>query len=62
MGKGGWSWKRATGITKLKRSVSKTTGIPLTKGGRQRKVGRAVGCNTVIFLVVGISAVITWLL
>jgi len=45
--KGGFSWKRATGVTRVKSKVSRTTGIPLTKSGRQRKVGKAVtggGC------------------
>jgi len=37
--KGGFSWKRAVGITKAKRRVSRATGIPWTKSGRQRKVG-----------------------
>jgi hypothetical protein len=47
MGKGGFSWKRALGVTKAKRKISKATGIPLTKAGRQRKVGKALtggGC------------------
>ena len=51
MGKGGFSWKRATGITKAKRRVSKATGIPLTKSGRQRKIGKMVtrgGCLVII--------------
>lgn len=45
--KGGFSWKTATGITKMKQNVSRKTGIPTTKSGRQRKVGKAVmgsGC------------------
>jgi hypothetical protein len=39
MNKGGFSWKRAVGITNAKRRVSRATGIPWTKSGRQRKVG-----------------------
>jgi hypothetical protein len=39
MGFGGFSWKRAVGITRIKQSVSRKTGVPLTKSGRQRKVG-----------------------
>ena len=35
-----FSWKRALGITKAKRSVAKATGIPTTKSGRRQKVGR----------------------
>jgi hypothetical protein len=45
--KGGFSWKRATGVTRTKQRISRKTGIPLTKSGRQRKVGRMVtggGC------------------
>jgi hypothetical protein len=39
MNRGGWSWKRQLGITNAKRRVSRATGIPWTKSGRQRKVG-----------------------
>ena len=42
MNKGGFSWKRAVGITKIKNKISRATGIPLTKSGRQRKIGKAV--------------------
>ena len=38
-----FSWKRAFGITKLKRSISKATGIPLTKQGRRSKLGKLLG-------------------
>lgn len=37
-----FSLKRAVGITKLKQRVSKTTGIPLTKQGLERKIGGSV--------------------
>jgi len=39
MNRGGFSWKRALGITNAKRKVSRATGIPWSKTGRQRKVG-----------------------
>jgi hypothetical protein len=45
--RGGFSWKRATGVTRTKQRIARQTGIPLTKSGRQRKVGKAVtggGC------------------
>jgi hypothetical protein len=45
--RGGFSWKRAVGISAAKSRVSRKTGIPLTKSGRQRKVGRMMtggGC------------------
>jgi len=35
-----FSWKRALGVTAAKRKVAKATGIPTTKSGRQRKIGR----------------------
>ena len=38
-----FSWKRAFGITKLKRKIAKKTGIPTTKSGRQRKIGKLFG-------------------
>jgi hypothetical protein len=38
-----FSWKRALGITKVKRKISKATGIPMTKAGRQRKLGKLLG-------------------
>lgn len=45
--RGGFSWKRATGVTRTKQRISRRTGIPMTKSGRQRKVGKMVtggGC------------------
>ena len=38
-----FSWKRALGITSAKRKIAKATGIPTTKAGRQRKVGKKLG-------------------
>lgn len=37
MNKGGFSWKRATGISKAKSKIAKATGIPTTKAGMKRK-------------------------
>jgi len=47
MNKGGFSWKRLVGISHAKSQISRTIGIPLTKSGRQRKIGKIVtggGC------------------
>lgn len=38
-----FSWKRTLGITKMKRKISKANGIPTTKAGRQRKLGKLLG-------------------
>lgn len=35
-----WSWRRAVGVTKLERKISRETGIPLTRQGRRALVGR----------------------
>ena len=37
-----FSWKRATGISGIKGKISKNIGIPLTKSGRERKIGRLI--------------------
>lgn len=39
MNKGGFSLKRFLGISSAKSRISRKIGIPLTKGGRQRKAG-----------------------
>jgi hypothetical protein len=60
--KGGFSWKRAVGVTRAKQRVSRKTGIPLTRTGRQRKVGRMMsgGYATlpVVMLLTGLIAVV----
>ena len=61
MNKGGFSWKRFTGLSAAKARISRATGVPLTRSGRHQKIGRSVtggGCALpAIFLLV----VITWL-
>lgn len=37
-----FSLKRALGITKIKQKIARETGIPLTKGGLERKVGSSI--------------------
>jgi hypothetical protein len=39
-----WSWKRASGLSGAKAKLSRKIGIPLTRSGRQRKLGRMMGC------------------
>jgi len=36
---GGFSWNRLLGISAAKSRVSRAIGIPLTRSGRQRKLG-----------------------
>lgn len=42
MNRGGFSWKRLLGITRMKQRISRKIGIPLTKSGRQRKLGKLI--------------------
>ena len=37
-----FSLKRAVGISAAKQKIARKTGIPLTKGGLERKVGKIV--------------------
>jgi len=37
-----FSWKRAVGVSKVKQKIAKKTGIPTTKGGLERKIGRTI--------------------
>ena len=39
-----FSWKRAIGLSAAKGRLSRKIGIPLTRAGRQRKVGQLAGC------------------
>jgi hypothetical protein len=48
---GGFSWRRAIGLSAAKARLSRRIGIPLTKSGRQRKLGQMVsggGCLVVL--------------
>lgn len=37
-----FSWKRALGITKAKQQISRQTGIPTSKAGIERKIGKMI--------------------
>ncbi len=39
-----FSWKRAIGLSAAKGRLSRSIGIPLTRSGRQRKIGQMAGC------------------
>lgn len=54
-----WSWKRAVGISAAKAKLSRQIGIPLTRSGRQRKLGRMLGCCTLLAsMVAGFSTLL----
>lgn len=48
----GFSWKRASGLSAAKSKLSRQLGVPLTRSGRQRKIGRAMGCCVPAVLIV----------
>ena len=52
-----FSWKRALGISGLKNRISRKIGIPLTRHGRQRKVGQLLGCALPFALLIGTIAI-----
>ena len=37
-----FSWKRALGVTKAKQQISRKTGIPMSKAGLERKIGKTI--------------------
>lgn len=37
-----FSWKRALGITQAKRNFTKSTGVPTTKSGIERRLGSTI--------------------
>jgi hypothetical protein len=53
-----FSWKRALGISSMKQKISRKIGIPLTRQGRQRKVGRMMGCLTNISIIMFIVLIL----
>jgi len=51
---GGFSWKRLLGISAMKSRISRSIGVPLTRSGRQRKLGRAMGCLIPVLILAGL--------
>ena len=37
-----FSWKRALGISQAQRNFTKSTGVPTTKSGIERRIGSAI--------------------
>jgi hypothetical protein len=56
-----FSWKRATGISAAKARISRKTGIPLSRSGRQRKIGRmTVCCLPLAFFIGAVAGFVAW--
>ena len=54
-----FSWKRALGITKMKQQIAKQTGVPLTKGGMERKIGKSI-IDLIFKSFLGVSCIATF--
>jgi hypothetical protein len=50
-----FSWRRALGISQAQARLSRQIGVPLSRTGRQRKLGREMGCAVPLALVMGMS-------
>lgn len=37
-----FSWKRVLGVTKVKQQFARQTGIPTSKAGLERKIGKTI--------------------
>jgi hypothetical protein len=61
MNKGGFSWKRFQGISRAKARISRQIGIPLTKSGRQREIGAAIGCLVPVLALILIAEFLLWI-
>lgn len=55
-----FSWKRASGLSAAKGKLSRKIGVPLTKSGRQRKMGKAMGCCVPMFVMIVAGTVVTY--
>lgn len=60
-----FSWKRALGVTAMRQKIARTTGIPTTKGGMQRKIGggifKAGGCLLPTLALLAMAALVAFM-
>lgn len=57
-----FSWRRAVGISAAQARLSRRIGIPLSRSGRQRKIGRAAGCMLPLTIGIGGLLATAWFL
>jgi hypothetical protein len=63
MNRGGFSWKRLIGISAAKSRISRSLGVPLTRSGREQKIGRLVtGGGRLVLAVVVVGTVLLFLI
>ncbi len=45
-----FSWRRALGVSRAQARLSRQLGVPLSRSGRQRKLGRSLGCCWILLV------------
>jgi hypothetical protein len=60
MNRGGFSWKRFLGISQAKARLSRKIGIPLTRSGRERKLGAMLGCLVPVLGMIMVVGILVW--
>jgi hypothetical protein len=61
MNRGGFSWKRFLGISQAKARLSRKIGIPLTRSGRERKLGAMLGCLVPVLGMIIVMGIFVWI-
>ena len=61
MNRGGFSWKRFLGISQAKARLSRKIGIPLTRSGRERKLGAMLGCLVPVLVLIIVMGILVWI-
>jgi hypothetical protein len=56
-----FSWRRALGISQAQAKLSRQIGIPLSRSGRQRKVGKMAGCCVPLVIGAGVIRLLAWI-
>jgi hypothetical protein len=56
-----FSWRRALGISQAQARLSRQIGVPLSRSGRQRKIGKMAGCCVPLVVGAGAIKLLHWL-
>jgi len=57
-----FSWRRVLGVSQAQARLSRKLGVPLSRSGRQRKVGRELGCAVPLAFLLGLGVwAVHWL-
>ena len=56
-----FSWRRALGVSQAQAKLSRQIGIPLSRSGRQRKIGKMTGCCIPLLIGGGVIRLLFWI-